>query len=56
MRSPLGLKLGEVLVDILVAFAGGESVLEGTGVLLAAGYGLILAMRRTKTLDETGRT
>lgn len=41
---PGQLKLGEVLVDVAVAFAGGESVLEGTGVWLAAGYGLVLAL------------
>ncbi len=40
---PGQLKLGEVLVDIGVAFAGGESVLEGTGILIAAAYVLILA-------------
>jgi 4-amino-4-deoxy-L-arabinose transferase-like glycosyltransferase len=41
---PGRLKVGEVLVDVAVAFAGGESVLEGTGILMAAGYGLILAV------------
>ena len=53
---PGQLKLGEVLVDVAVAFAGGESVLEGTGIVLAAGYGLILALCLAALLAAAGRT
>ncbi|HSJ59509.1 MAG TPA: glycosyltransferase family 39 protein [Anaerolineae bacterium] len=38
------LKLGEVLVDIAVLFAGGESVTEADGLLWAAGIGVVLVV------------
>jgi 4-amino-4-deoxy-L-arabinose transferase-like glycosyltransferase len=52
---PGQLKLGEVLVDVAIAFAGGESVLEGTGMLLAAGYGLILVLCLAALLAAAAR-
>jgi 4-amino-4-deoxy-L-arabinose transferase-like glycosyltransferase len=53
---PGRLKIGEVLVDVAVAFAGGESVLEGTGLWLAAGYGLVLALCLVALLAAAART
>jgi 4-amino-4-deoxy-L-arabinose transferase-like glycosyltransferase len=52
---PGQLKLPEILVDIAVSFVGGESVSEGTGLLLAAGYGLILALCVLALLRAAGR-
>ena len=52
---PGQLKLPEILGDIAVAFVGGESVTEGTGLLLAAGYGLVLAMCMLALLAAAAR-
>ncbi len=41
---PGQLKIHEVLVDIVLSFVGGESISEAAGILLAAGYGLVLIL------------
>lgn len=49
---PGRLKLPEIMVDIAVSFVGGESVLESTGLFLAAGYGLILLLSIASLLQK----
>ncbi|MGD8794017.1 MAG: hypothetical protein PVF47_15805, partial [Anaerolineae bacterium] len=41
---PGRLKLSEIVVDMAVSFAGGESVTERTGMLLALGYFAVLGL------------
>ncbi|MGC9332766.1 MAG: glycosyltransferase family 39 protein [Anaerolineae bacterium] len=53
---PGQLKLPEILVDIVVSFVGGESVTEQIGLLLATGYGLILALCLFALLLDAART
>jgi mannosyltransferase len=52
---PGQLKLPEILVDIAVSFVGGESVSEAAGLLLAAGYGLVLAVCLLALLFDAAR-
>ncbi len=49
---PGQLKLLEIVVDIAVSFVGGESVLESTGILMAAGYGLVLLLSIVSLLQQ----
>jgi hypothetical protein len=53
---PGRLKLHEVLVDIAISFVGGESVSEAVGILLAAGYGLLLILCVLALLSQAVRS
>ncbi len=41
---PGQLKLPEVLLDVILSFVGGESIVEQVGILLGIGYGLLFAL------------
>ncbi len=53
---PGQLKIHEVLVDIAISFVGGESVSEAVGILLAAGYGLVLIVCLLALLSQAVRS
>lgn len=53
---PGQLKIHEVLVDIAISFVGGESVSEETGILLAAGYSLVLILCLLALLSQARRS
>jgi mannosyltransferase len=53
---PGRLKIDEVLVDIAISFVGGESVSEAAGILLAAGYGLVLTLCILALLSQAVRS
>ena len=52
---PGRLKLHEVVLDIVLAFVGGESILESIGVVLALGYGAAFAVCLAALLFDTNR-
>jgi 4-amino-4-deoxy-L-arabinose transferase-like glycosyltransferase len=52
---PGKLKIHEVLVDIALFFAGGESVSESTGVFLALGFGLVFLVCLLVLLSDAAR-
>ncbi len=49
------LKLHEVMVDIAISFAGGESVTEPVGIVLAVGYGLAFLLSFVVLLAQAAR-
>jgi hypothetical protein len=49
---PGQLKLLEIAVDIAISFVGGESVREGTGIVLALSSGLILLLSVASLLQQ----
>ena len=52
---PGQLKLHEIFVDITVFFAGGESVTESTGIVLALGWGLVFVVCLLVLVSEASR-
>ncbi len=49
---PGQLKIHEVLIDIILAYVGGESVPEALGLLLALGFGLIFVLSFLSLLSD----
>ncbi len=49
------LKLHEVLMDIAISFAGGESVTEPVGIVLAVGYGLAFLLTVAALFAQAAR-
>ncbi len=49
---PGQLKLLEIVVDIAISFVGGESVVEGAGIILALSYALILLLAIVSLLQQ----
>ena len=53
---PGKLKIHEIFVDIAVFFAGGESVTEPVGIILALGYGLVFVVCLLVLVSDAART
>jgi uncharacterized membrane protein len=52
---PGQLKIHEILVDIAIFFAGGESVTEPIGIVLAIGYGLVFILCLIALVSQAAR-